>query len=67
MVCPIFTWKNVHANPPRRAGYYIVGNLSKGKVTMARYKPRKGEWVFLSAAMAFEVDVWGELPSLPIA
>jgi hypothetical protein len=45
--------------------YYLVGNAQTKQVAEARYLPRKHQWKFPSAARAFEITHWTEMPYPP--
>jgi hypothetical protein len=60
------SWLSIET-PPDRAGTFILGNTSSGEVGQARWMPRKSEWKFPSAHMAFRADVWTSFPSPNIA
>ena len=50
--------------PPAKAGRYLVGNRETHSVSVARWAPKKREWKFPSAAQAFDVQVWADLPAV---
>jgi len=56
-------WKSAES-PPKKAGYYLVGNRDTREVGMARYMPKKSIWKFPSSQMAFEVQAWAEKPGI---
>lgn len=56
-------WKSIET-PPERAGYYLVGNRDTHAVAQARYMPKKKQWKFPAAAMAFEIQAWAEMPDI---
>lgn len=51
--------------PPKMAGVYLVANRIHGYVLTARFAPRKGVFIFASAAQSFPVTDWSELPEAP--
>lgn len=59
-----FAMWNSAKTPPARAGIYLVGNRNTHEVLVARYMPKKKQWKFPSANMAFEVEAWAELPAI---
>lgn len=59
-----FAMWNEAAVPPKKAGVYLVGNRDTHEVGQARYMPKKEQWKFPSAAMAFEVQAWAEMPAI---
>ena len=56
-------WKSATV-PPQKAGTYLVGNRDTGEVGQARYMPKKREWKFPSAQMAFVVQAWDDMPKI---
>lgn len=50
---------------PAVARRYLVASEGRQEVAIARFKPRSKEWVFPSAAMAFNVTHWQEVPEPP--
>lgn len=57
------TWHPIET-PPVKAGYYLVGNSDTHEVAQARYIPKKKQWKFPSARMAFEVQAWADMPTI---
>lgn len=57
-------WKNCMESLPKSADFYLVANKDLNKVGMARYMPKKDQWKFPSAAMAFEIQYWDFLPRI---
>jgi len=55
-------WLPVSDSRPNGGRYVLVCNKPSKKVGFARYKPLKGQWVFPSANMAFEVTHFMHLP-----
>ena len=56
-------WKSAET-PPNKAGTYLVGNRDTKEVGQARYMPNKKQWTFPSAALAFDVHVWDDMPGV---
>lgn len=56
--------KPIFENLPLKSGFYLVGNKDNHKVGQARYIAKKKEWRFPSAKMAFEVQVWTDMPTI---
>ena len=52
------------STPPKKAGVYLVGNRDTHQVGLARYMPIKKKWIFPSAWMSFEIQVWAEMPTI---
>ena len=50
---------------PKMAGSYLVASATTKDVGQARWRPRKGEWKFPSAAMSFPFTHWSHMPSAP--
>ena len=56
-------WNSIET-PPEKAGFYLVGNRDTHEVAQARYMPKKKQWKFPSAQMAFDVQAWAEMPAI---
>ena len=52
------------STPPKKAWVYLVGNRDTHQVGLARYMPIKKKWIFPSAWMSFEIQVWAEMPTI---
>lgn len=56
-------WQSIET-PPAKAGTYLVGNRETHVVRQARYMPKNKEWKFPSAAQAFKIQAWAEMPAI---
>jgi hypothetical protein len=58
-------WNKIE-NPPQYSGQYLVASWRYRFVGQARFMPKKNQWKFPSAQMAFEPTHWMELPNPPL-
>jgi len=59
-------WVNFEkSGGPKKSGAYLVASAFTKEVGQARWMPRKEKWKWPSAAMAFEMTHWADMPSAP--